>query len=252
MTTSVRRMVCLLLVAIPVGMASGQAEYAVGGTATESTVGSTATGSVRKVGPVPGSEGPDGLFGSIYALDGPAWTLLFGAADAGALPMAFGGPPALAAARWAEGDSRYDDAWRAGLSVMIGLGLSSAIKHAVRRDRPFLVLPGVPAKTRFAGARHLDRYSFPSTHATVAAALATSLALSHQEWYVVAPAAAWAGAVGVSRVWLGVHYPGDVLAGWALGAAVAWTIHRLGDRVTPEGLRGPGVTPAPPILTVRF
>lgn len=229
MTLTTRRLLCLLLVAIPAGVAAGQADE------RPSTVGP-----------------PGGLFGSIYALDGPAWTVLFGAADAGSLPIVFGAAPVLAIGRWVEGDGRYDDAWRAGLSVTIGLGLSTAIKHAVHRGRPFVGLPGVTAKSRYVGARHLDRYSFPSTHATLAAALATSLALSHQEWYVMAPAAVWVGAVGVSRVWLGVHYPGDVVTGWALGAAVAWTIHRLGDRLTPVGLKGPVIRTPPPILSVRF
>lgn len=250
MTPSAGRLLCLLLVAIPTGFAAGQSGEVPGGlSGVAGRAGSQTDGGGDSESRV---ASPGGLFGSIYALDGPAWTALFGAADAGALPIVFGAAPVLAIGRWVEGDGRYDDAWRAGLSVTIGLGLSTAIKHAVHRDRPFAGLPGVTAKSRYVGARHLDRYSFPSTHATLAAALATSLALSHPEWYVVVPAAVWVGAVGVSRVWLGVHYPGDVVTGWALGAAVAWTIHRLGDRLTPNGLYGPSARSTAPILSVRF
>ncbi|MDT8340102.1 MAG: phosphatase PAP2 family protein [Longimicrobiales bacterium] len=64
-----------------------------------------------------------------------------------------------------------------------------------------------------------DRFSFPSGHATAALSMALPLALA-------LPGAAGALflvvglMVGVSRCYLGVHYPGDVLAGWSLSATV--------------------------------
>lgn len=60
-----------------------------------------------------------------------------------------------------------------------------------------------------------DRFSFPSGHATAAMSIAVPLALSLAlPWSLVAIGIAVA--VGISRCYLGVHYPGDVAAGWAL------------------------------------
>ncbi len=68
-----------------------------------------------------------------------------------------------------------------------------------------------------------DRFSFPSGHAASSLALALSAAA-----YLPAPLAAaitgWALVTGISRCYLGVHYPGDVVAGWAL----AWGAVLLG------------------------
>ncbi|GFN08463.1 hypothetical protein Smic_70190 [Streptomyces microflavus] len=64
--------------------------------------------------------------------------------------------------------------------------------------------------------------SFPSGHAASAAAFATGVALESKGWgAVVAPVAA---AVAASRVYTGVHYPSDVLAGAALGIGAAFAL----------------------------
>jgi undecaprenyl-diphosphatase len=78
-------------------------------------------------------------------------------------------------------------------------------------------------------------YSFPSGHATVAAALFFTLALvyCHHTGSRTGKTLALAGAallvllVGVSRVYLGVHYPSDVVAGWAAGGCLAVAIGLL-------------------------
>jgi membrane-associated phospholipid phosphatase len=96
--------------------------------------------------------------------------------------------------------------------------LNTAIKLVVRRQRP--QLRGLPALTPTATA-----LSFPSAHASTA--LAGALAYSR----LGAPAAplyALAAGLSWSRLYLGVHYPSDVLAGALLGTAVAAV--RGGDR----------------------
>lgn len=88
------------------------------------------------------------------------------------------------------------------------------LKDTLRRPRPFERLPAVRAHVA-----PPDRFSFPSGH-TSAAVLACTLVGSLHPALVV-PLAAWAAAVAASRVWLGVHYPSDVVAGAALGALAA-------------------------------
>jgi undecaprenyl-diphosphatase len=68
----------------------------------------------------------------------------------------------------------------------------------------------------------------PSGHAATAAAAATVVALLHPRLRL--PLAALVAAIGLSRVYLGVHYPSDVLAGLALGIVVGWAVVALTRR----------------------
>jgi len=109
-------------------------------------------------------------------------------------------------------DGARRERWRRGVaSVALAYGLNTATKALVRRRRP--ELPGLPALTSTP-----TRLSFPSAHA------ATSFAGARAYSRAGAPALplyALAVSLSLSRLYLGVHYPGDVLAGAALGSAVA-------------------------------
>ncbi|MFR9675655.1 phosphatase PAP2 family protein [Streptomyces sp. TR02-1] len=122
--------------------------------------------------------------------------------------------------------TRRPTARRTALRGVASLALASATvntlgKGAVRRARP--LLDGVPMMRRL-HAQPVTT-SFPSGHAASAAAFTTGVALESRRWgAAVAPLAA---AIAFSRVYTGVHYPGDVLAGAALGVGAAFAVRGL-------------------------
>ena len=89
------------------------------------------------------------------------------------------------------------------------------------RPRPFAVLS--TAKLLIAKSP-LDK-SFPSDHATIAFAIAVSVFLVDRRWGY--PLLAMAAIISLARIFVGVHYLTDVVAGALLGAASAFAIHRL-------------------------
>ena len=103
------------------------------------------------------------------------------------------------------------------LSSLMVFGLKSTIK----RDRPFKTYPDIIKHT------HGCSYSMPSGHTSICFATATSVSLIYPKWYVIAPMYTWASLVGYSRMYLGVHYPSDVLAGALVGSGSAIGTHYL-------------------------
>lgn len=109
---------------------------------------------------------------------------------------------------------------RASLRGLVAVAVTSGVtnlpaKLLAGRMRPDLGI--VPEVRRL--ARVPSSTSFPSGHAASAFAFATAVSLERPGLRV--PMTALAGAVAVSRVYTGVHYPGDVLVGSAIGYAVA-------------------------------
>jgi len=108
------------------------------------------------------------------------------------------------------------------IGFTLELTLYYLVKKNVKRPRPF---------KKFAGISCLiippDEFSFPSGHTGGAFLVASLLSLAFPALCV--PVLLWAALVGFSRVYLGVHYPTDVLAGMALGLFSAqvglWVVH---------------------------
>lgn len=98
------------------------------------------------------------------------------------------------------------------------------LKNVVARPRPCDVIPEMPLLIP-----QPQSFSFPSGHTMSSFAAATVLLFASWKWGIAAYA--MAGVVGFSRVYLFVHYPTDVLAGVALGIAVAgWSSGSLPKR----------------------
>ena len=102
----------------------------------------------------------------------------------------------------------------AALALVVASVASGALKAVVDRARPPLDPGGLTALVTLPGDA-----SFPSGHATTAFAAAGVVALLHPR--LRTPALGLAALVALSRVYLGVHHPSDVLAGAALGLAIA-------------------------------
>ncbi|MDR3634964.1 MAG: phosphatase PAP2 family protein [Isosphaeraceae bacterium] len=124
-------------------------------------------------------------------------------------------------------DRRFGTLWLVLGATASGFALSSALKAFYRRPRPDVV-------PHLMQAYHS---SFPSGHSMMSAvvyltlgALMTRVFLERRlKFYVLAVAILLTGLVGASRIYMGVHYPTDVLAGWMAGlvwATCCWLISR--------------------------
>ncbi|MEO5628835.1 MAG: phosphatase PAP2 family protein [Thermomonas sp.] len=104
----------------------------------------------------------------------------------------------------------------AGVAITGSALLNVGAKHLFARARPTLWESIAPESS----------FSFPSGHAMGSMTLAAVLVLlswrTRWRWPVLAVAAVFTLLVGLSRVYLGVHYPSDILAGWT--AALVWTV----------------------------
>lgn len=109
------------------------------------------------------------------------------------------------------------------VTTAVAYAVSEVVKSLVEEVRPCRAVTGAAASVATCPAP--DDWSFPSNHATLAAALATGIAVARRVMaWLVLPLAVL---VAFSRVFLGVHYPHDVAVGLALGAAVALLGARL-------------------------
>ena len=112
------------------------------------------------------------------------------------------------------------------LSLLIAGGIAVLLKNAVLEPRPFVSLSNV----------HLliaedDPNSFPSGHTTSTFAVISVLMfkLRNKLWAVVL--LFWGILIGFSRIYVGVHYPLDVLAGAIIGIVIAYLVYRYEDKI---------------------
>ncbi|XJZ25775.1 undecaprenyl-diphosphatase [Bacillota bacterium Lsc_1132] len=114
-------------------------------------------------------------------------------------------------------------------AASVALGINGIIGLVIYRDRPFVHHHVIQL------IQHAANASFPSDHAAGAFVIATSIWIWRKRdgwiWLLLA------AAISLSRVWTGVHYPSDVIAGMLIGIVVAFLVHmiltrwKLADRV---------------------
>ncbi len=153
----------------------------------------------------------------------------------------------LLLAGWWFARSRADPAvmgaalW-APAGVLVALGLNQLAVAAVSEPRPYAVLD----HPLLLIASTTDP-AFPSDHAVIAGAAAAGLWLVSRRLGIVATVAA--AAMASARVYVGAHWPGDVLAGLVLGAAVTLAGYRLLRSLLAASLTPLERTPLRPLLT---
>lgn len=112
------------------------------------------------------------------------------------------------------------------LMILVSDQVSVAVKNLVQRERPCheatLVGQVHQVEHKCGGA-----YGFYSSHASNTMSLAVFCSMLLIYRYTFIGLMLWVLAVGYSRIYLGVHYPGDILVGWIAGGAIGWVVAKL-------------------------
>ncbi len=105
--------------------------------------------------------------------------------------------------------------------------LSNLFKHFFERPRPCRQ-EGVMEYARFVAVR-CGRYGYFSAHAASSAALVVFLGMILKTYWkhIFGVLIAWGLLVSYSRIYIGVHYPGDILTGWIIGIGIGYTFYLL-------------------------
>lgn len=111
-------------------------------------------------------------------------------------------------------------------SLVIATATTQILKRLINRPRPYETFDEVYPNIVESGK------SFPSGHTTTAFSTAMSLTMITKKWYVAVPAFTWAASVGYSRLYLGQHYPSDVIMGALVGTAGGFLSDWLNKKIT--------------------
>ncbi len=125
--------------------------------------------------------------------------------------------------------------WKGTLVIIVCVALmitatdqiASLFKYGIKRPRPCKVEELQPLMRYVADG--CGRFGYFSAHAASSMAAAVFLGLSLQKWYKYLPflLLLWAVITGYSRIYLGVHYPLDVISGMAFGGLTGWLFYLI-------------------------
>lgn len=125
--------------------------------------------------------------------------------------------------------------WRQAVTVILAVGLviliadqvsASIIKPLVERARPSHN-PDLDATIHIVNGYRGGAYGFVSSHAANCFGIALLLAMIFKYRAFTWTMVVWATLMCYSRIYLGVHYPGDIVCGAILGFAAAWSVYKL-------------------------
>ena len=134
------------------------------------------------------------------------------------------------------------------LVIFVDLAGTHVIKDTVQRVRPCNE-SSLASTIHFVGGRRSGAFSFISTHTSYAFALAGFTWFSLARRRLALGLGGWAAAVGCSRIYLGLHYPGDILGGALWGVSSAAALHGVvvfARHLPRLGARWPGLSGADP------
>ncbi len=137
-------------------------------------------------------------------------------------PVCLTGPAALLISGIARSNTIQKKKALFGVESISGAeALVFSMKFTIGRIRPSRL------DSTFTSVVNVQNKAFPSGHTAEAFAMATAMSIAVPKWYVVVPAYAWASMIAYARVYLGVHYPTDVIGGAVVGSGTTFLMYKL-------------------------